>query len=47
MLNKCEVEKEKLKLMKSLLNVCDNDLTFLSMKTKIFPGYGIVSIGRL
>ena len=35
MLNKCEVEKEKLKLMKALLNVCDYDLTFLSMKTKI------------
>ena len=35
MLNKCEVEKEKLKLMKSLLNISDGDLTFLSMKTKI------------
>lgn len=35
MLNKCEVEKEKLKLMKALLNICDNDLTFLSVKTKI------------
>ena len=35
MLTKIEIEKEKHKLMKSLLNVCDNDLTFLSVKSKI------------
>ena len=35
MLTKLEIEKEKIKLMKSLLNISDGDLTFISVKTKI------------
>ena len=35
MLTKNEIEKEKIKLMKSLLNISDGDLTFISVKTKI------------
>ena len=35
MLTKSEIEKEKIKLMKSLLNISDGDLTFISVKTKI------------
>jgi hypothetical protein len=35
MLTKIEIEKEKIKLMKSLLNISDGDLTFISVKTKI------------
>ena len=44
MLTKLEIEKEKIKLMKSLLNISDGDLTFISVKTKIpysrIWGYG-------
>ena len=35
MLTKLEIEKEKIKLMKALLNISDGDLTFISVKTKI------------
>ena len=35
MLTKIEIEKEKIKLMKALLNISDGDLTFISVKTKI------------
>ena len=35
MLTKIEIEKEKNKLLKSLLNISDGDLTFISVKTKI------------
>ena len=35
MLTKIEIEKEKNKLMKSLLSIADNDLTFLAVKSKI------------